>query len=159
VIQPFERFYPPLHTETELRRAILMNGAHLTDDLDAAIANLMAHEARCEHWRNNVYHVVVDKQHEHTMGDGIECWHLSFKRHDRRPIHDWRKVQAIKTAICGAECEAVELYPAESRVVDTANQYHLFAFPGQRLPFGFQAGLRTDAPDFGHAQQRAGSAR
>jgi hypothetical protein len=33
--------------------------------------------------------------------------------------------------------EAVELYPAESRRVDSANQYHVWAFPGQRLPFGF----------------------
>ena len=32
------------------------------------------------------------------------------------------------------------MYPAESRLVDTANQYHLFAFadPAVRLPLGWQ---------------------
>lgn len=89
--------------------------------------------------------------------------HLSIKRNDREPIHDWRELQAIKSALYSPEHEAVELYPAHSRVVDTANQYHLFVLvdlddEGRplRWPFGFQSRLVTDQ-NLGRARQRPGS--
>ena len=64
--------------------------------------------------------------------------HLSIKRNDRSPMHDWRELQRIKTALMGPEVEAVEIYPAESRVVDGSNQYHLFCYPrGIQCPLGF----------------------
>ena len=64
--------------------------------------------------------------------------YLSIKRRDKKPIHDWRELQKIKNAIVGDEVEAIELYPAESRLVDTANQYHLFCLPlGTKFPFGW----------------------
>ena len=64
---------------------------------------------------------------------------LSIKRRDREPIHDWRHLQEIKNALVGEQCEAFELYPAEERLVDTANQYWLWCFadPTMRLPIGF----------------------
>lgn len=64
---------------------------------------------------------------------------LSIKRLDKEPIHDWRDLQEIKNKIVGPEFEGVEIYPAESRLVDIANQYHLWVFmsPKVRLPFGF----------------------
>jgi hypothetical protein len=41
--------------------------------------------------------------------------------------------------------EAIELYPTEERVVDVANQYHLFVFPkGFIFPFGFTQGGKHD---------------
>lgn len=90
--------------------------------------------------------------------------HLSIKRVDREPIHDWRELQAIKSALYSPEHEAVELYPAESRVVDTANQYHLFVLVARVLetgelmkwPFGFLTRLVTDEPG-AKAKQRPGS--
>lgn len=68
---------------------------------------------------------------------------LSVKRRDRAAIHDWRDLQTIKNMLVGPEHEAVELYPAESRLVDTANQYHLYCLTttGQRFPFGFKQRL------------------
>lgn len=85
--------------------------------------------------------------------------HLSIKRRDRGPIRDWRDMQAIKNALVGPECEGVELYPAESRLVDTANQYHIWALatPGTRFPFGFSSRLvsgEDDIPDLPGAVQR-----
>lgn len=63
---------------------------------------------------------------------------LSIKRVDKDVIHDWRELQRIKNVILGKEIEAVELYPAESRLVDSANQYHLWAIPkGNVFPFGY----------------------
>ena len=69
-----------------------------------------------------------------------DMWHLSFKRRDREPLNDWRIKQRIKDTIIGPENEGVELHPADSRLVDTANQYHLWVFkdPEVNFPFGFQ---------------------
>lgn len=89
----------------------------------------------------------------------IDGWppmlHLSVKRTDREAFHDWRVMQEIKNALVGPECEAVELYPAQSRLVDTSNQYHLWAIstPGARFPFGFAEGAVMDR-DVGGAKQR-----
>jgi hypothetical protein len=65
---------------------------------------------------------------------------LSIKRIDKEPIHDWRDLQEIKNQLVGEENEGLEMYPAESRVVDSANQYHLWVFenPEFRFPFGFR---------------------
>jgi len=73
---------------------------------------------------------------ERLLPDGWK-W-LSFKRYDKDVIQDWRIKQEIKNLMCGEECEALELYPAESRLVDSSNQFHLFVMPkGDRFPFGY----------------------
>ena len=64
--------------------------------------------------------------------------YLTIKRHDKKAIHDWRHFQIIKNELCGEDREAVEIYPAENRLVDTANQFHLWVIPnGDSMPFGF----------------------
>jgi len=66
--------------------------------------------------------------------------HLNIRRRDGGPImRDWRHFQQIKNELVGEECEAIELYPAESRKVDTTNKYHLYAVtdPTFRFPVGF----------------------
>lgn len=66
--------------------------------------------------------------------------HLSIKRHDRMAARDWRHMMQIKNEVVGPEREAVELFPAESRLVDTANEYHLWVLPeGERFPFGYSS--------------------
>lgn len=70
------------------------------------------------------------------MSDGL-TW-LSFKNKDRTARHDWRDIQRMKNEICGPEREAVEVYPAESRLHDSANQFHIWVLPeGAGVPFGF----------------------
>lgn len=83
---------------------------------------------------NDIYQVTVQ-----TFGDPENpVFHLSIKRHDRLPIHDWRHLQAIKNEIVGPDRLAVEIYPEEHRLVDTSNQYHLWVPPlDYELPFGF----------------------
>ena len=70
---------------------------------------------------------------------GDVAW-LSIKHRDKSPVHDWRALQEIKNRIVGPEHEGFEVYPAESRLVDTANQFHLWVFldPKVRLPVGFR---------------------
>lgn len=70
--------------------------------------------------------------------DAPRGWWLSIKTRDKAPVHDWRDFQRIKNELIGPEAEGVELYPAESRLVDTSNQYHLWVFdPPFRFPFGY----------------------
>lgn len=52
--------------------------------------------------------------------------HLSIKRKDDLRVRSWVDLQMIKNSLVGPECEGVEIFPAESRKVDYANQYHLW---------------------------------
>lgn len=103
---------------------------------------------------NNKYQVFVHKPATHAEG-----WppmiHLSIKRLDKSHVHDWRDLQRIKNELVGKEHEALEIYPAESRLVDTANQYHLwvFASPDVRLPVGFNDRFVSNTSEF-NSQQR-----
>lgn len=90
---------------------------------------------------NSRYQVSVWNRHEPFFGPMA---HLSIKTHDRAAYHDWRDLQRIKNEICGPDYDAVEIYPSESKLVDTANQYHLFVFAAFKLPFGFQTRLVGD---------------
>lgn len=94
--------------------------------------------ANHESWTNDRYQVVlrrIQPANEQTP----PLVHLSIKRHDRNPVRDWRHLQQIKNELVGPECEGVEIFPAESRLVDEANQFHLYVFadPEFRLPFGY----------------------
>lgn len=81
-------------------------------------------------WINDLYQVVVLES-----PDGFT--HLSIRRQDRAAARDWRHFQQIKNEVCDPEREAFELYPAESRLVDTSNQYHLWVLPaGDTVPLG-----------------------
>ena len=91
-------------------------------------------------YMNDRYQVncqILDAPFGGFVGDVI--W-LSIKRRDKASVHDWRDLQTIKNLIVGPEHEGFEIYPAESRLVDTANQYHVFVFldPRVRLPVGFR---------------------
>ena len=81
---------------------------------------------------------------------------LSIKRLDKQPIHDWRDLQEIKNELIGPENEGVELYPAESRCVDTANQYHMFVLSeaGIKFPFGFAQRAVSDSISMAGSVQR-----
>lgn len=66
-----------------------------------------------------------------------------------------RELPAIKNELVGPENEGVELYPAESRLMDSANQYHLWVLtdPEKRFPFGFTSRVVTEEA-FGKSVQR-----
>lgn len=142
---PFERATVPDSQKEAAVAALLQKWrdkdsalSKLLDTEDEATAierinTVVEGEQNNEIYLNDTYQVSVRR-----LGEIV---HLSIKRIDREPIHDWRDLQRIKTELIGAECEAVELFPAESRVIDTANQYHLWAVPDAsfRFPFGFSS--------------------
>lgn len=88
--------------------------------------------------------------------------YLSFKTRDKQPRHDWREMQRIKNELVGPEVEAVEIFPAEERLVDTSNQFHLFCFPeldfqDRHLPFGFKERMIVEGSDPGISETGKGS--
>lgn len=115
---------------------------------------------RAKLYLSDQYQVAIDKAPMHGF-KGALIWHLSIKRIDKEPIMDWRDLQAIKTQLCGAEAEAIQLFPAESRKVDTSNQYHLWVFmrSGEqrlpRLPIGWTTAMVLNEAATGKAKQRA----
>lgn len=96
-----------------------------------------------EAYRNSRYQVTVRRYVDPDLG---ACAHLSIKMHDKCAGHDWRDFQLIKNEILGEEQEAVEIYPAESRLADGANQFHLWCAIDKRVPFGFRERLVTEQP-------------
>lgn len=104
---------------------------------------------------NSRYQVMVRRQPAKEAA-APDLVHLSIKRRDNEPARDWRDLQRIKNELLGQEVEAVELYPAESRRVDTANQYHLWAIddPTFRWPFGFGERFVSGGPPPGGGAQR-----
>lgn len=86
-----------------------------------------------EVYLNSRYQVAV-RRLDGTLGPALV---LSIKRRDRLPIHDWRDLERVKSEIAGPESEGVEIYPAESRVVDSSNQFWMTVFTKFKFPFGF----------------------
>jgi hypothetical protein len=94
-----------------------------------------------EVWKNDLYQVHLRRYP--MLASGLPpVTHLSMRRIDRGHVFDWRHMQLIKNQLCGDECEGVELFPAESRLVDLANQRHIWVVAAAdfRFPFGFDGG-------------------
>jgi len=111
--------------------------------------------------RNSRYLVMVNHaapgESNHLNGDPPpNVVHLSIKRHDQEPFQDWRDLQRIKNELVGPENEAVQLYPRESRLVDAANQVHLWVFTSTKIswPIGWVSGRVVTSESMGGATQR-----
>lgn len=105
-------------------------------------------------WVNNRYQVLMREIGRETAEDGVVVMYsLSIKRRDKAPIREWREFQRIKNELVGEEAEAVELFPAESRLMDTANQYWLWAITGAHFGVGFEGRLVSEAESNGSRQQ------
>lgn len=92
--------------------------------------------------------VFVNDTYTVRVRDASPFIQLDIARLDGQPCTSWREFQQIKNELVGPECEAVELFPAESRLVDTANQYHLWVNPNAnfRFPFGYHKRVVLDEP-------------
>lgn len=88
---------------------------------------------------NDTYQVNRSQVHRNLDDGWPDMIHLSIKRIDKEPIRDWADMQQIKNELIGPENEGIEIFPAESRLVDMANQYHIWCFadPTVRIPIGW----------------------
>jgi len=93
-------------------------------------------------YRNSYYKVTM---RDVPWGEGF-IRHLSVSHIDGGTGRDWRDYQQIKNDLIGKECEAVELYPADSRLVDSADSFHLWGVTDEkfRFPVGFDDRLVSD---------------
>lgn len=128
---------------------------------EAELRRVLAEELALPVYKNLDYQVAVRREKVgEEEGRDVHEVHLSIKRVDQRPIRDWRHLQQIKNELVGPECEMVEIFPAESRLMDTANQYHLWGYdsPSWRVPFGYtgdRAVLFDTDPETGARQRGA----
>lgn len=113
-----------LRLSEEVIRERIMSFGGSADAADRVISQVNSKEL----WVSQEYQVLIHKNPSHGFGEETVLWHLSIRRLDRRPIHDWRDLQAIKNSLVGSQYEGFELYPSTSRTIDTANQYHLWVF-------------------------------
>jgi hypothetical protein len=103
-------------------------------DEDAAREFLDQDHKRSRFYVNEIYQV----QATPTGREG-SILHLNIRRRDGGMIWDWRHFQQIKNEIAGEDCEAVQIFPAESRKVDTSNKWHLWVLPqGARIDLGWK---------------------
>lgn len=117
---------------THLTANAVQEAVRVTGRPEAEVRAELERETSLPIYINHLYQVQVRE-----LGGG---WtHLNIRRRDGAVIfRDWRHFQNIKNQLCGPEREAMELYPAESRLVDTSNKYHLWVAPaGVTIPIGF----------------------
>ena len=109
----------------------------------AQAKQLIRNEMKAQVWVNDVYTVLFRENEdadEYVFGENWKgkCAYISIRRNDRNPVDSWRDFQEIKNQLVGPNREAVQLYPDEDRLTDTANQYHLWVLPeGEIFPMGF----------------------
>lgn len=107
---------------------------HYGWDRETAVARLQAEHDRCRFYINHLYQVQVQ-----DMSEKNDAMHICIRRIDgAADLRDWRHFQQIKNEVAGPGREAVEIYPAESRKVDTSNKWHLWVVPsGTMLSVGW----------------------
>jgi hypothetical protein len=127
----------------EWYRLIQVDGGETADEMYDDFALM-------EHWVSDDYWVMLDKQVQlpsapKTFQD-YPLWHLMITRHDKTPCHDWQVFQTIKNEIVGPQYEAVEIYPAQSRLMDRENKYHLWILgpkDNEDVPPRFKIGSKS----------------
>jgi len=97
---------------------------------------LMNEHLSAKTWINSTYQVMVWSGKSVDKYLRIPSFHgtfdyLSIKRRDLAVCRNWSDFQTIKNLLCkdGDKRYAIEIYPPESRLMNTANQYHIWVFP------------------------------
>ena len=102
---------------------------------------------------NSRYIVHVSKPTKQAEG-WPKIIHLSIRHITNIAITDFRDFQRIKNELVSTQAEAMQIFPAESRLVDSCNQYHLWVFcpenPGYvwpEIPVGYFYGRNVSGPE------------
>lgn len=81
-------------------------------------------------WTNG-YYAVMARDIKTAWG---MVTHMTVRNRDGTEV-GWSEKQRIKNILFGVEATAVEVYPAQSKLVDAANMYHLWILHDTQLPF------------------------
>lgn len=145
VLQPFKPVAVPAQREHWLQERVAAGSAQ--EEAQRSWERFAA----CDFYANDLYLVQLDRTPPHEFKTA-DVWMLYIKRHDNDHVRDWRDLQAIKNIIVGREVEAIELYPAESRLCDASNRTALFCFmqlngvQSPRFPVGFNVRIVSNEP-------------
>lgn len=141
LMKPFTRSqYPP---EAFDPAAVLRKFGHLPGMSPAMAETVAQHSRSGELFINDAFEVLWHRQPALTAG-GPQLIHLSFKRRDKQPVLDSEVLPAIRSYLTDPELAAAELFPAESRVVDTANQYHAWLVVDPGFPWPLESVAADD---------------
>jgi hypothetical protein len=129
--QTMRRAAEPKHSEHDIARMMKLNDMTREEAIEALRAD--------EYWWNDTYCATVKRFQ--SRSPFMPSTQLNIFRRDDGIVRDWYDLQRIKSDVLGVNVEAFELFPAENRLVDTANSYHLWAFPaGYRIPLPIALG-------------------
>lgn len=148
---PFEKVIPAPRKEADLRAQANALGVSLDVIRREAERGLQQDTM----YVNNLYAVTVSEAEGHP--DFPPIIHLSIRRKDRAQVgkERYRDFMRIRDELVGDQHEAVELYPARVREIDTVNQYHLWVMkdPRHSFPVGWWAGRLVTSDFAGGAVQ------
>ena len=117
---------PDWYRGQRLADTIEMVRAQHPDVTDAQVATLMPDET----WGNERY--TANVHYLDGKRDGFV--EIAVHNHNRTPPVPWRHLQQIKNEVVGPDREAVQLFPAEDRLLDTANEYWIYVYPTGQAP-------------------------
>lgn len=125
-------------------------------DIEAARAAWEEERRNEEIWINEKYQVATITVDHPTFGKVMQ---INIRRRDGNVIfRDWREFQDIKNQLAGPECEGLELYPAERRLIDVNNKYHIWVIldTEKTIPIGWHQGrhVRHDKTNLPGLRQR-----
>lgn len=70
------------------------------------------------------------KQDWRIFGGELAVLHFQIWRRDGEEIRmTWSELQAIKNEMCGEDAALIEVFPAESNVVNEVNRRHFWGYP------------------------------
>ena len=84
-----------------------------------------------ELWGNDRYTAQLTFMDDDGQDGFVE---MSVHNHNRTTAMQWSHLQQIKNELVGPEREAVMMFPAESRLIDGANEYWLYVYPTGTAP-------------------------
>lgn len=87
-----------------------------------------------EHWSNDLYNVLVTTHDGNDMTDFHNILHLEISSLTKEEPNKKHK-QLIKNEIVGFEEQAIELFPAQSRLESLVFRCHLWCVYGFKFPF------------------------
>ena len=146
----FERIQPDVRENQIYRDTLLAQPPEFFRNYFGTVPNMMEKLFLVEKLIHTVAApaVYVNDTYRVRLRDAAPFVQLDISRIDGQPCTNWKDFQQIKNELIGPECEGVELFPAEDRLVDMANQYHLWVIPDAkyRFPFGYTNRLVLDRP-------------
>jgi hypothetical protein len=94
------------------------------------LARKLAKEDQGSFFKNDKYHVQIRYNAKDVFipFEGGTSIHLSIKRLDGGTALEWSELMTIKNELVSPEFDCVMCFPDVARIVDAANQYHLFGF-------------------------------